>query len=225
MDDVTSGSCEPCSGCDCYICGLQTVEGMHSCAASCPNYVALCVTNCDQPCDTFSCPPAECAGCDATSICHPDASDWHDDNCAHGDDSSGPDLSGILPVVFGVLASAFVGFVIRNMVKERRDAANKSPDVEQSGAQMAQGRAPKPAAQLQAVPAQMVPMQIVLPPGATPGQPIQVNVNGQMMTVVVPAGTQPGGQITIQVPALQQAVCAVPMTADGGTVHQGIVLN
>ena len=54
----------------------------------------------------------------------------------------------------------------------------------------------------------LVPMQVMIPPNATPGQSIQVNVNGQVMEMVVPPGAQPGSQMTIQVP---QAVPTVPV--------------
>lgn len=44
-------------------------------------------------------------------------------------------------------------------------------------------------------------MQVQVPPGATPGQMFQVNVNGQVMSVMCPPGSAPGSMIQIGVGA------------------------
>lgn len=246
FDDGSSGYCEDCHSCGppdetmCYSCGINEVAGMHDCAARCPNYVARCDSYCSDPCDTFSCPPAECAGCSEVCAgeecgsgpgaqCNPAAADWHDD-CPQG---SGFDPGFIIPLVLNVLFFGTIGFAVKAHLDRRREnkrrAANPSQGMAQPGTQMAQGRVPMPMAQAQAMP---MTMQITLPPGATPGQSIQVNANGQVLAVVVPPGAQPGAQITIQVPAAQQAVSAVPMQqavavpmTAGATVQQGIALD
>jgi hypothetical protein len=44
--------------------------------------------------------------------------------------------------------------------------------------------------------------QVLVPPGAQPGQTMMVNLgNGQQMTVIVPTGVAPGGTFTVEIPA------------------------
>ena len=219
MNDVTSGSCESCNtdcGSNCYSCGLNTIEGQNNCAANCSQYTPRCEARCGEDhCGAFPCPPAQCGGCPLNTYCNPSnpiRADWHS-RCPAGWHDEGSPIGTILASL--PLLIPFLCIVYARRARLNRIRKAQQQQQQQQGMQLAQADMPLPTQQQVAMPMSggLVPMQIVLPPGAVPGQSIQVNVNGQIMSVVVPPGAQPGSQITIQVPAPQQDVPAMPTAA------------
>ena len=67
-------------------------------------------------------------------------------------------------------------------------------------------------------PSGMAQMMVSVPAGVAPGQPFQVNANGQVLTVQCPPGAMPGQQIPVQVPPpqMQGAPPVIQGTVVGG---------
>jgi len=65
----------------------------------------------------------------------------------------------------------------------------------------------------------MATQQVVVdvPQGCTPGQVIQVNVNGAIVAATIPPGVAPGGKFAIMVPVAQNVAQALPIAGGPGT--------
>ena len=211
FDDDNSGSCERCRdscGTNCFACGLPR-GGVQDCIARCPEHQVFCFAACTRPCNELSDGtniPYECGNCSTNYACRPGAEGFYRDQ----EENGAPPYVGLAFVVFIFM----VGFKLK--ARSRRGRANaqqlrQAQEQEQNNRgrqQQLPAQTSLPVAVAQATPMTMIPMQIVLPPDAHPGQSIQVNVQGQMMAVTVPPDARPGGSMIIQVPSGSPMVTA-----------------
>jgi len=158
-------------------------------------------------------PPSECEACDSSYACHPGAEGYNDyfyDNYSSDGAAGGPPIVMVVPIVAIFL---IVLAIKRSRDQHRLQETQRSQQAGQGGVAIPPARATMPVPVPQVMAPVTTSMQIMIPPTACPGQSIQVNVNGQMMSIVVPPGAVPGSTMTIQVPAPQQAVVPVVQTA------------